>query len=167
MKRINRIRQLLETARVAGDRGSLQQGFRSSAPVGEGTVRRRRLRQLSQDRSWRLEPSRDTGGRQKTRLDRGEFVVSLCCKTETAKRKSLSLKMERAKGFEPSPQNSQAVHSQDTGKRAVEGYTQIRAHIFEPDCPQLRKVVHHWSALSAPLKAAILAIVASATEDER
>jgi hypothetical protein len=69
--------------------------------------------------------------------------------------------MERAKGFEPSTQNSEASQRQVPPQCSQEGYTQIRAQILDSSSPDLAKVVAAWSKLSAPLKAAILAIIAT------
>jgi len=69
--------------------------------------------------------------------------------------------MERAKGFEPSTQNSQGSQPQGVPNDSTEGYTQIRAQISEPIDHELAKVVEAWPALSRPLKAAILSIVAA------
>ena len=69
--------------------------------------------------------------------------------------------MERAKGFEPSPEKSELVDSQVFSQAGKSGYTQIRAHAAGASCPKLAKVVAVWPKLPEPLKAAILAIVNS------
>jgi hypothetical protein len=71
------------------------------------------------------------------------------------------MKLERAKGFEPSAQNSELVDSQVPPQPDKSDYTQIRAQILDSSSPDLAKVVAAWSKLSAPLKAAILAIIAT------
>jgi len=73
--------------------------------------------------------------------------------------------MERAKGFEPSTQNAETSQAQRTPEASQSDYAQIRAQISEPVDSELAKVVHAWSSLSQPLKAAILAIVGT-TETE-
>ena len=80
--------------------------------------------------------------------------------------KSLAKKMERAKGFEPSTQKSEPAQLQSPPQSASEGYTQIRAQISGPVDSDLAQVVEAWRSLSQPLKAAILAIVNSAAENE-
>jgi hypothetical protein len=74
--------------------------------------------------------------------------------------------MERAKGFEPSAQKSELVESQASSQADNSNYTQIRAHATGAACPNLAKVVAGWSKLSAPLKAAILAIVKSSADSK-
>jgi hypothetical protein len=74
--------------------------------------------------------------------------------------------MERAKGFEPSAQNSQIAYNQCSSQPSKSECTQIRAHNTGPACPELAKVVSAWSKLPAPLKAAILAIVQSSSPGE-
>ena len=71
--------------------------------------------------------------------------------------------MERLKGIEAftgNPQVAQVEHIPGDGARA---YTQMRAQIEEPLEPDLAAVVAAWSSLSAPLKAAIVAIANTAT----
>jgi hypothetical protein len=74
--------------------------------------------------------------------------------------------MERAKGFEPSTQHSEGSQARLLTNDTRAGYTQIRAQISEPTCPDLAKVVGAWSSLSQPLKAAIVAIVHSAAQED-
>jgi hypothetical protein len=69
--------------------------------------------------------------------------------------------LERAKGFEPSTQNSQPIQPQANLQSSQSDYTQIRAQIPGELGPELAQVVATWSKLPAPLKAAILAIVGS------
>jgi hypothetical protein len=69
--------------------------------------------------------------------------------------------MERAKGFEPSAENSEVLPNQQSSETAKVGCTQIRAQIPDSASPDLAKVVAAWAKLSPPLKAAILAIVNS------
>ena len=80
------------------------------------------------------------------------------------------VKLERAKGFEPSAQNPQPVSNQPAREVASQGCTQIRAQILGELGPELARVVAAWSSLSQPLKAAILAIIdssAASKEDNR
>jgi hypothetical protein len=70
--------------------------------------------------------------------------------------------MERAKGFEPSPQNPQPVGNEHDGSNGERGYTQPRAQITGNDWRDLSQVVAAWGVLPAALKAAILAIVDTA-----
>jgi hypothetical protein len=74
------------------------------------------------------------------------------------------LKLERAKGFEPSTQNQQQIQSQNNPQSADSDYTQIRAQILGGLGSNLARVVASWSKLPAALKAAILAIVNSSEE---
>jgi hypothetical protein len=74
--------------------------------------------------------------------------------------------LERAKGFEPSAQNSQPLQPQNHPQSADSDYTQIRAQILGVLGPELSQVVASWSKLPAPLKAAILAIVGSVTSSK-
>ena len=69
--------------------------------------------------------------------------------------------MERAKGFEPSAQNSQPAQPQNHPQSANSHYTQIRAQILGELGPELAQVVTAWSKIPPPLKAAILAIVST------
>ena len=70
--------------------------------------------------------------------------------------------MERAKGFEPSPQNPQVAANQPVTNDGETGYTQPRAQIQGNDWRDLSQVVAAWGELPAALKAAILAIVDTA-----
>ena len=74
--------------------------------------------------------------------------------------------LERVKGIEPFAQNPQAAENQHTPKDGERAYTQIRAQIEEPLELDLAAVVAVWPSLSAPLKAAIRAIVNTATNKE-
>ena len=74
--------------------------------------------------------------------------------------------MERVKGIEPSSQSSQPVESQSSAEPAEPAFTQIGAQIQGNDGRDLSQVVSAWPRLSAPLKAAILAIVTTATNKE-
>ena len=80
-------------------------------------------------------------------------------------RKSLTQRMERAKGFEPSAQSAQVIDGQRSVQSISEGYTQIRAQFPAAEPSDLQTVVSAWSSLSKGLKAAILAIVHSATAE--
>src|SRR5262245_27486407 len=79
--------------------------------------------------------------------------------------KLLVEKMERAKGFEPSTQNSQTAQPQSDSQTSESGYTQIRAQILRPHEPDLAQVVESWPKLSQPLKSAIISIVAASKEE--
>jgi hypothetical protein len=72
--------------------------------------------------------------------------------------------LERAKGFEPSAQNSKGKQNQASQQPAQDDCTQIRAQILSELGPELAQVVAAWSSLSQPLKAAILAIINSSEE---
>jgi hypothetical protein len=70
--------------------------------------------------------------------------------------------MQRVKGIEPSSQSSQPVESQSSAEPAEPAFTQIGAQIQGNDGRDVSQVVDAWPRLSPPLKAAILAIVATA-----
>jgi hypothetical protein len=72
--------------------------------------------------------------------------------------------LERVKGFEPSASNSQAVESQPVSESAETPYTQIRAQIAGDIGRDLSQVVGAWPSLPGPLRAAILAIINSASD---
>jgi len=74
--------------------------------------------------------------------------------------------MERAKGFEPSPQNPQTAGNQPVTNDGEKDYTQPCAQIQGNDWRDLSQVVAAWGELPAALKAAILAIVGTVTEKE-
>jgi len=74
--------------------------------------------------------------------------------------------MERVKGIEPSSQSSQPVESQPSAEHSEVAYTQIGAQIQGNDGRDLAQVVNAWGDLPAALKAAILAIVNTATNRE-
>jgi len=82
-------------------------------------------------------------------------------------RKCLVQKMERAKGFEPSTQNSQPVVVQSFSEPVESDHTQIRAQILDKDKRNLAQVVNAWPELPAAFKAAILAIVKSNEKEGR
>lgn len=69
--------------------------------------------------------------------------------------------LERVKGIEPSPQNSESEQNQALPTNAEVLCTQGRAQIPDAASPDLAKVVEAWAQLSRPLQAAILAIVNS------
>jgi len=71
--------------------------------------------------------------------------------------------MTPAKEIEPFTDNSQVADNQHTTQEGERGYTQIRAQIGKPLEPDLAAVVAAWPSLSAPLKAAIVAIANTAT----
>lgn len=73
------------------------------------------------------------------------------------------MEMERAKGFEPSPQNPQPAENQPVTNEGERDYTQPRAQIQGNDWRNLSQVVAAWGELPAALKVAILAIVDTAT----
>jgi len=70
--------------------------------------------------------------------------------------------MERVKGIEAFTHNPQVVELEHVPGSDARGYTQIRAQIEKPLQPDLAAVVVAWPSLSAPLKAAMLAIVKTA-----
>jgi hypothetical protein len=74
--------------------------------------------------------------------------------------------MERVKGIEPSDKNPQPAENQDAPKDGERAYAQIRAQIQGNDGRGLAQVVNAWGDLPAALKAAILAIVNTATNKE-
>ena len=74
--------------------------------------------------------------------------------------------LERAKGFEPCAQKSEPLQQQFNPQNSQSDCTQIRAQISGASCPDLAKVVAAWAKLSAPLKAAIVAIIAT-NEDHK
>jgi hypothetical protein len=71
--------------------------------------------------------------------------------------------LERVKGIEVFTENPQVADNQHPTQEGERGYTQIRAQIEKPLEPDLAAVVAAWPSLSAPLKAAIVAIVNTAT----
>jgi hypothetical protein len=79
---------------------------------------------------------------------------------------SASVSMERVKGIEPSPQNPQTAENQHAPTDDERAYTQLRAQIQGNDGRDLAQVVNAWGDLPAALKAAILAIVNTATNRE-
>ena len=73
------------------------------------------------------------------------------------------------KGIEPSAEVSEVADIQSIATSPENGNTQIRAQMAGAMGRDLSRVVAAWSQLSAPLRAAILAIVISASavqEDE-
>jgi hypothetical protein len=72
--------------------------------------------------------------------------------------------MERVKGIEAFAHNPQVAENQHATQEGETGYTQIRAQIGKPLEPDLAAVVAAWPSLSAPLKAAIVAIANTATD---
>ncbi|MGO8741327.1 MAG: hypothetical protein ACLQUR_02880 [Limisphaerales bacterium] len=75
------------------------------------------------------------------------------------------MKLERAKGFEPSTQKPQPIQTQNNPQSADSGYTQIRAQILGELGPELAQVVAKWPKLPPTLKAAVLAIVGTVCAD--
>ena len=71
--------------------------------------------------------------------------------------------LERVKGIEACANNPQTADNQQATQEGESGYTQIRAQIEKPLEPDLAAVVAAWPSLSAPLKAAIVAIANTAT----
>ncbi len=69
--------------------------------------------------------------------------------------------MERAKGFEPSTQSLESTQPQAVPQTPKDWYTQIRAQISGPIDPDLARVLEAWPALSPPIKAAVLSVVAA------
>jgi hypothetical protein len=74
--------------------------------------------------------------------------------------------LERVKGIEAFTDNSQVAEHQQATQEGERGYTQIRAQIETQLEPDLGAVVAAWPSLSAPLKAAIVAIANTATHKE-
>jgi hypothetical protein len=70
------------------------------------------------------------------------------------------------KGIEPSDQNPQPAENQNAATDGERVYAQIRAQIQGNDGRDLAQVVNAWGDLPAALKAAILAIVNTATNRE-
>ena len=73
--------------------------------------------------------------------------------------------MERVKGIEACAHNPQVAENQHAAQAGERAYTQIRAQIEKPLEPDLAAVVAAWPSLSAPLKAAIVAIANTATNN--
>ena len=73
--------------------------------------------------------------------------------------------MERVKGIEASTVISQSSEIEPVKSSAETGYTQIRAQIEKPVDSDLEKVISAWPELSAPIKAAILALVGAAGKE--
>ncbi|MDQ6809584.1 MAG: hypothetical protein M3Z64_09215, partial [Verrucomicrobiota bacterium] len=63
------------------------------------------------------------------------------------------------KGIEPSTEDSQAASDEQVPSVALGDHTQIRAQIADTLGHELSEVVAAWPQLSAPLRAAIRAIV--------
>jgi len=76
---------------------------------------------------------------------------------------SLTLVGGFSEGAEPSALNPQAAEHQHVRNDGEKGYTQLRAQIPGNDWRDLSQVVAAWGELPAALKAAILAIVDTAT----
>jgi hypothetical protein len=71
--------------------------------------------------------------------------------------------LERVKGIEAFTDNPQVAEHQQATQEGERAYTQIRAQIGKPLEADLAAVVATWPSLSAPLKAAIVAIANTAT----
>ena len=67
--------------------------------------------------------------------------------------------VERVKGIEPSAVTPQPIEPQSASPSSAPPYTQIRAQISGASLRELAHVVAHWDELSAPIRAAILALV--------
>jgi hypothetical protein len=89
-------------------------------------------------------------------------AVAKLLQNQIHRRKSL-MDMERAKGFEPSPENTQPAENQHDRSDGKREYAQLYAQIQGKDGRDLSHVVTAWAELPGALKAAILAIVNSAT----
>lgn len=74
-------------------------------------------------------------------------------------------KMERAKGFETSTVISQSTENKCVTCSCESAYTQIRTQIEKPVDSDLEKVNSAWPELSAPIKAAILALIGTAAKE--
>jgi hypothetical protein len=70
--------------------------------------------------------------------------------------------MERVKGIEASADNSQSTENKCVTCGCESGYTQIRAQIGNPVDSEFEKVISAWPELSAPIKAAVMALVGTA-----
>jgi hypothetical protein len=70
--------------------------------------------------------------------------------------------LERVKGIEASTDNSQSTENKCVTCGCESAYTQIRAQIEKPLEPDLLRIAAAWPELSAPLKAAVLALVGAA-----
>ena len=77
--------------------------------------------------------------------------------------KSLGDIMERVREIEAFAHNPQVGQIEHIPGDDARTYTQIRAQIEKPLEPDLAAVVAAWPSLSAPLRAAILAIANTAT----
>ena len=69
------------------------------------------------------------------------------------------VKVERAKGFEPSTEKSQPPEAQSPPPSTSPPCAQIRAQIPDASFRDLARVVASWPELSAPIRAAVLALV--------
>jgi hypothetical protein len=69
------------------------------------------------------------------------------------------------KGIEPENPQAQSSGFQPVKSSPESGYTQIRTQIEKPFNSDLDTVVSAWSKLSGPLRAAILAIAATASKE--
>jgi hypothetical protein len=67
--------------------------------------------------------------------------------------------MKRVKGIEASTDISQSAETKCVTCGCKSAYTQIRAQIEKPFDPELRRIIAAWPVLSAPLRAAVLALV--------
>src|SRR5437879_1582000 len=111
-----------------------------------------------------IKTKRDVLGGRVSGSDSRRSVEKLCQNGGCVKKPLVSL--ERAKGFEPSAQNSQAIQPQEIPQGPESGYTQIRAQILgQGDC-ELAQVAQAWPTLSQPLKAAVLSIVAASKAEK-
>ena len=105
----------------------------------------------------------EAGGNGEVSTGRQPQAVAKLLAMRGDQRKPL-IELERAKGFEPSAQNSQPVQNQNSPETTSPAYTQIRAQILGELGPELTRVVANWASLSQPLKAAILAIANASNE---
>jgi hypothetical protein len=73
-------------------------------------------------------------------------------------------KLERAKGFEPSTQNSQASDLEAVANLPKAGYTQIRAQFSEDG--ELNRLCRLWARVPVKVRAAVLSLVDSVANGE-
>jgi hypothetical protein len=88
-------------------------------------------------------------------------TAQLCTVKPQKKLGGIRVKMERAKGFEPSAKKSESFDSKALPNSGNPDYTLIRAQILGELGLELTQVAASWSKLPAALKAGILAIVQS------
>jgi hypothetical protein len=75
--------------------------------------------------------------------------------------------MVRAAGFEPAAPPAEAIEDERGKGSGHPPGAQIGAQISVPACPDLARVVAEWEHIAAPLKQAVLAIVAASEAGRR